>query len=521
MEGIYTTSEHDSDDDDKESGGKKKKSAEAIGAFVVEPKTEAADKKPPAERPSFLDLLSGKRQEADKQMPEAEESEVSLSELSQEETLAVEREIAISRQTETVDQEAEAAGGETAAAAAVERFHDKIITEAKDADQALLETLAEIEVTDAEAETAEEIPVKVVEAPREFTDEAVELKTPAADDAEAAVIPPVPPSGHAGGTSTSGSSGGAGSGTAGPGASYGAGGGFGGGAPFRPAPGSAPSSPGPKTTEYITIQDNRNIMSATLLGGLVGYLLGRRRGRIKTERRLLPIQKKLEKQVENLQQDIIAKEATIRRAVFEKRGETMPVSVGRAEQDRRRNLPPLGKIGEVVVTAQTETSPAIDRAKPEAIARHVETLSRVDLLELSSKIIIEGSSLRQAYETNLISEKALRRIVAEHLRGGDVRRALRRELVEHQIDFERDPQLRDRPAQASSNGGATLSDLLKQANVDSFGESEVGLDSAKSRAAPPSNKRPTSMRRHGMDIVMLTTIVVLLIVVVMLVFGRH
>ena len=80
--------------------------------------------------------------------------------------------------------------------------------------------------------------------------------------------------------------------------------------------------------------------------------------------------------------------------------------------------------------------------------------------------------MRQIYETHLVGERGLRRLVAEHLRGGDLNKALRREIVEREIDFERDPALRDivptAPAAGASGGGsaAALDQLLKAANVD-------------------------------------------------------
>ena len=73
----------------------------------------------------------------------------------------------------------------------------------------------------------------------------------------------------------------------------------------------------------------------------------------------------------------------------------------------------------------------------------METLSRAELLSISEHIGVETSSLRNVYETHLIGEHALRRLVAEYLQGGDVQMALRREIVEHEIDHERDPALRD------------------------------------------------------------------------------
>ena len=120
------------------------------------------------------------------------------------------------------------------------------------------------------------------------------------------------------------------------------------------------------------------------------------------------------------------------------------------------------RIGQVLITAseanetkqtsKTEKAPdskasSIESSQPLSIAKHVETMSRENILELSSKILVDGSSLRQMYETHLIGERALRRLIVEHLSGGNLREALRDEIIQHEIDFERDPMIRDRTHQ--------------------------------------------------------------------------
>jgi len=55
-----------------------------------------------------------------------------------------------------------------------------------------------------------------------------------------------------------------------------------------------------------------------LLGGIVGYMVGRRRGRIRTEEQLLPVQKSLEKHVKDLHAKITTQEQKIRSLTSEK-----------------------------------------------------------------------------------------------------------------------------------------------------------------------------------------------------------
>ena len=66
------------------------------------------------------------------------------------------------------------------------------------------------------------------------------------------------------------------------------------------------------TQEDIDAARRHGETSGLVVGGILGYLIGRRRGRIKTERRLLPIQNNLENQVKDLHETVDVKEREIR-----------------------------------------------------------------------------------------------------------------------------------------------------------------------------------------------------------------
>jgi len=74
---------------------------------------------------------------------------------------------------------------------------------------------------------------------------------------------------------------------------------------------------------------------------------------------------------------------------------------------------------------------------------NIEQISLQEAIKKGDEIVVSGATLKEVYEAKRISEPGLRRLIAEHERGGDMQVALVHEIVEHERGFERDPLLRD------------------------------------------------------------------------------
>jgi hypothetical protein len=118
----------------------------------------------------------------------------------------------------------------------------------------------------------------------------------------------------------------------------------------------------------------------------------------------------------------------------------------------------------------------------------------------------------------------LRRLVQEHLSGGDLKKALRQEIVEREIDFERDPAMRD---QASSGGGAvaggksTLNELIEKAAVTVTASGEQAAFYKARAAYQASEFKQEQQKRRLMDISLVTTIAFLTGAVIYLMITRY
>jgi hypothetical protein len=312
-----------------------------------------------------------------------------------------------------------------------------------------------------------------------------------------------------------------------------------------PAPTAVANTLPPAAETYYR---RRSSAGELLVVGIVGYLIGRRRGRIKTEKRLLPVQKKLEKRVAQLEQNITHKEKLLiaakarqnaERPMTAVKLEATPVSrqestrpaIERTQPGRQETRLGMEKplraehLGKMIIKAE---APRTRIERPNNIrqafqAEEVKTMQRGELLELSEKIIVEGASLRKIYESRLIGEKQLRHLVSEYLQGKDIRNDLRREMVEHEIDFERDPILRDRVrSQMGGDGGSGgLGALLAKAGVvDSTDDTSLKRQVEKENARRAAEEKRQKRQRVVADSAMVTAVVVLAITVMVLVLGR-
>jgi len=195
---------------------------------------------------------------------------------------------------------------------------------------------------------------------------------------------------------------------------------------------------------------------------------------------------------------------------------------------------PASHTGKSAVEAVRRSAKNLERSVERSLRptpdKRTETLNRADLLNLSEQIIIDGASLRQIYETHLVGEHGLRRLIDEHLRGGDIKKALRREIVEREIDFERDPAIRDMAAYSapaisqssatSKAGQAALNKLLDQAaaNIQDSNEEAAFF---KARALYEAQQlQQHQQQRRLVDVGMTVTIAILAVLVIILLSRR-
>jgi hypothetical protein len=529
-------------DSEKKESKKSKKSAEHLGAMLVKPESDS--KKADTKREGIIQLLSkekDKLQNPESQSDSPEAADANIGEFTDEDRHYAAAELV---KSEHAAETAEAVPIDPEAARAIESFRHKIVDEDKDPELAYQETLDELENADMNLEPTERTPETDSDAPQDFEEGELIIHDRQAEETAENQIEEDDAAGGAGGTPPP---------------------------PKRPTAfggdGQTPGRDGrssrtgnpkldrltPRAYERVPLYGESAFLSVATTEGVIGYLIGRRRGRIKTEKKLLPIQKKLKKEVGNLQQELAYKEQRIRSVARERDQQKRQILIEQAksvgsssetpvtlaseglrvtapEAKKLHAKPPAERIGHVLVEAQATQAGPNTLAEKVPETRHLEritvdksvnTMSRAELLQLSEKIYVEGSSLRQIYETHLVGEKGLRRLAGEYLRGGDVKKRLRQEIVEREIDFERDPVLRDKLAVASASGGGNnLQGLLQKASSALPADSEEAAF-YKARAAFEADEYTRQKnKRRVIDISFVTVIAVLAAIVAVLVIMR-
>ncbi len=93
---------------------------------------------------------------------------------------------------------------------------------------------------------------------------------------------------------------------------------------------------------------------------------------------------------------------------------------------------------------ESRTSLKIEsRNKPELDSRPKINLTDKEVIAISEKLKINNMSLKEIFQNREISFAGVKRIVQEYLTTGNFEKILKNELILHQIDFEKDPRLRD------------------------------------------------------------------------------
>lgn len=516
MEGIRSDDD-EADDNDKLSDGKKKR-ADKVGLFALEQKSAKA-KNETEKRDDLLSLLTRKTVEIEAK-PEKPDDE---DKLTPDEAKQIEQAIVQQRYEELTAVNEEFDQDEFSA---VRSFHEKILNDDIDSDQSLAETLEELsgfaEITPIEftetlitidrfseashnnQESEVIVSIETVDdQPHELTEEPISIKlvnheAKVVDDAEledSNIFTQLSQS-------------------------------------IAAAPRTIASFINPKTERGKDAgKDERRInnneskpASINPISDVINRISSSREKSSKSDHGQNQVKMNLDNEAETIKRDIVSKESTIRQSVagrkFTKQPELFRAKASEASRLHSSVAPE--RIGRVLMTVEADASkpvPKVETISSQPIDRDTETISRADLLELSGQAVVDGSTLRQAYETNLISEKALRRLVAEHLRGGDVRRALRRELVEHEKDFERDPLMRDKPHVTASNSNVSLDKLIQRLeNRPAANQERIII---KNQIPIATKNKPKQKRLTLLDIAMLVTILVLLSMVIALVINRQ
>ncbi len=560
IERSLSVTEDDPDDND-ESPKKKRRRAEAIGGFAVVPEKPSEASEDTSEilqklqltkrragisesTQSLTELLSiPDASDVAEREPETGEVDMSLDALSPDEKQFVEHQIVAGRRAsnelpaDTGEPGLEAV--ETPLPRAVEAFRDKILNDEQGADRAFHETIEDIQTGNIieDSPAADGSANEVFHIPRgariaetgSGPDESTEVYSASphhSRNRQRRKHTPFVPSAKAAGARGTG---------------------------YYSL--DKMSRKGGPRKEYIPLHDELTL--ETIPGAIVGYLIGRRRGKGNTEKRLLPIQKKLEKQVEDIQEDIAAKELQIQKMAREAREQNKSQQNPKQQEqiypkpavdtEAQRSVAPEAnqlhgkkpsseKIGHVLVAANLapekpkEThGPGRAASKPEVAKRRAATMSRSELLELSEEITVDNTTLRHIYDTHLVSESGLRKLVYEHMHGGNMKEALHHEILEHETGFEKDPYLRYHDGVLENDRTATQreKDLHRGDNAElgrggdesDNGKSPLSSKLSETRREEEKAAEQTS-RRRVLDMSLVGIIVILLALVIVLAVSR-
>lgn len=424
MEGVPFFPE--APDDDEESKAEKKDSKDSkdkkLSIFDKLIKGAAADEEKP--KKGFELFKDDKTEKTDN----AEQDELPLEQLATDEKQQAAEQYVQARTSE-VEQELGNVPDGTPAEAAVlanaallENIQEKLDADQPlDAgllDETLTETLNELGLdTSGAEETPEDVLAETIAETEETQPDDTAVPTAVPPTSPPVVPPPaVPPAANTGGVGLP---------------------------PIPPVTFGVPAMPGvglpnmntvPNSTpEVVQVRSRRREAANVLVGGIVGYMVGRRGGRLRTEAKLLPVQEKLKKEVAGLHDQIGLREEKIRKLTYAQTAEQPARQervIERVEKRAERNARQQSRA--------PENSPVFDRVTEPRLHtserfKSVETMTIPELIAIAERIEIQQSSAKRLFETGRLDAEGLRHIVRSYLRGERLEPVLRERLKTPEI----------------------------------------------------------------------------------------
>lgn len=324
-----------------------------------------------------------------------------------------------------------------------------------------------------------------------------------------------------------------------------------GGPPYIPnynvAAGAAPNTSAPPAQAPEARPIIKHNAAAPYL--LLGYLIGRRRGRINTENKLFPVQKKLEKEVTDLRKIIAAGEERIRNMAIEastakpaaavaiaerleRLGKSKREATGSPVPDKSPGLHAerLGKL--MVEDERSEKSAQKPSKSPEKVKtaeplrvperpKDTEQMKVNELLLIAAQISAEHGNIKKLYENGKLSESDLRQITKAYLRGERYGHILNK-TVNNEAQPDVSTPESDAPGAASqpqSSSGGPLT-ALRNHTRKGHTASNNGNGAVNRSINDGSNIPSTTSGRAGKQSALAAVVVIAVIVLLVLLLRR-
>lgn len=198
-----------------------------------------------------------------------------------------------------------------------------------------------------------------------------------------------------------------------------------------------------------------------------------------------------ERKINPVRRTSAEKERSIRSIALKQAVETAPLEAQSTEATTVRPLDSFEKPPVPIDQMQPVNINQVPRPKPisREVVRGVEQSSTEELLQIASKIHVEGTTVRKLYEANKIDHRGLMAIVKESLRGGDIKRAYKKAMLGAEAQQGRKIEMRhDDPALIPADVRPEISEYGKK-RVETI---SIALEAAQHPTPTPAGARTQS-----------------------------